>query len=108
MNGLSTGNYQVVAQAHIGSQFANLLVGSKGSIEQTEAVKLLNPLAIQHVGFGSAGHVLYMACIDHSNLKAVLFQYFVETDPVNTRRFQRDGFNPTSALTKPLIHEGLA
>ena len=25
MNGLSTGNYQVVAQAHIGSQFANLL-----------------------------------------------------------------------------------
>jgi hypothetical protein len=45
---------------------------TKGSIEQTEAVKLLNPLAIEHVGFGSARHVLYMACIDDPNFKAVL------------------------------------
>src|SRR5271165_5745814 len=79
MNSLSTGNYQVVTQAHKGSQLANLLIRTKRSIEQTEAVKLLNPLAIEHVGFGSAWHVLYMTCIDHPNFKAMLLQNFVKT-----------------------------
>jgi Transposase, Mutator family len=65
VNGLSTGNYQVVAQAHIGSELANLLIRAKRSIEQPEAVKLFNPLAIEHVGFGSPWQILYMPCINH-------------------------------------------
>jgi hypothetical protein len=85
MNSLSAPNYQVVAQAHIGSQFANLLIGTKGPIQKPEVVKLLNPLAIQHVSLGSAWHVLYMACINHPDFKAMLLQNFVKTDPVNTR-----------------------
>lgn len=39
MNGLSAADYQILAQAHISSQFANLLIRTKGSIEQTEAVQ---------------------------------------------------------------------
>src|SRR5271165_3521470 len=78
MNSLSTGNYQVVTQAHKGSQLANLLIRAKRSIEQAEAVKLLNPLAIEHVGFGSAWHMLDMACIDHSNFKASKNGFFSE------------------------------
>ena len=49
-----------------------MLIRAKGSIEQTEAVQLLNPLAIKHVGFGSAWHVLDMACIDDPYFKTVL------------------------------------
>ena len=54
------------------------------SVEQTEAVKLLNPLAVEDVCLGSARHVLDMASIDHPNFKAVLFQDFVKTYPVDT------------------------
>jgi hypothetical protein len=47
------------------SQSANLLLRTQRSVEQTEAVQFLNPLTIQHVGLGSAWHVLDMTCIDH-------------------------------------------
>ena len=48
-------------------------------------MELLNPLTIEHLGFGSAWHVLYMACIHHPNFRAILLQNFVKTNPVNTR-----------------------
>ena len=35
--------------------------------EQTEAVQLLNPLTIQHVGLSSTWHMFDMPCIDHRN-----------------------------------------
>jgi hypothetical protein len=42
-------------------------------------VELLNPLTIQHVGLGSARHILYVPSVDHSDFEAMLLQNLVKT-----------------------------
>jgi hypothetical protein len=44
-------------------------------------LELLNPMTIQHVGLGSARHILYMPSIDHSDFEAMLAPESTRLDP---------------------------
>jgi hypothetical protein len=96
MNRLGLADYQIVVQARISAQLANLVIGTKRTVEQTEAVQLLNPLTILHVGFGSTWHMFDMPCINHPDFKAILLQDFIKTEPVDPCGFERNGLDPAA------------
>ncbi len=78
-----------------GTQCADLLCWPKRSLQQAHRMQVLQPLAIGYVGF-SAGHVLYMMCIDQTHLEAALFQDLEKRYPEHSRGLHRHGFDPAT------------
>src|SRR5208283_2088588 len=62
-------------------------------------MKVLNPLAILHIGL-SAGHVLDVMSVDQPHIDLALLQDLEQWDPVHSGRFHRHGSN--LALLKPV------
>ena len=73
---------QVGVMPQVGAQGTHLAVGPKGTAQQAHAVPVLNPLAIEHIGF-TPGHILEMASDDQIDLEALSLQQFKDWDPVH-------------------------
>ena len=67
--------------------------------EQSKAVQLLQPLAIENVGF-SCLDVAHALGIDQPHVKAACLQKLIQRYPVHPRRFECDGVDTASA--KPI------
>ena len=52
---------QVVAMPEKRPELTNVIVGTKGTLEQPESMKFLDPLAIPVIGFGPAGNIFDMS-----------------------------------------------
>ncbi len=99
LNLLTTPRHQVGAMAQITSQTANILGRVKGSVEQPIAVQLLQPLAIQDVGF-APWHSLQMLGVDQDHLHASHDQLRIQGHPVNPGGLH--GHRRDLALPQPL------
>ena len=69
---------------------------AKRAAQQPVGQKLLQPLAIQHVGL-APGDILDVARVDQQHLEAARLQQFVQGDPVHARGFHRHDVD-TAAL----------
>ena len=93
--------HQIHPLAHIGAQRAHLLLGAKGPLQQSVAVQLLQPLAVEHVAL-SARHVLDMPCVDQPHLQSSALQDLKDRDPVNARGLH--GHRGHATLKQPIRH----
>ena len=78
------------ALAQVGTQDADLSLGTEGSLEQSEGMELLEPLAIEHVGLASR-NTLEVAGIDQPDGKAPLLEDLEQGDPVDAGGFHDHG-----------------
>jgi hypothetical protein len=62
-------------------------------------MKVLNPLAILHIGL-SARHILHMMSIHQFHFEAALFPNLKQRNPINTGGFHSNSPNP--ACLKPV------
>ncbi len=85
--------HERVAMAPERAHAAHLGRRTESRAQQTNGVEVLQPLAIHHVGL-AAGHVLHVAGVDQADLDLYLFKHLGQRDPINTRRFHRDGLDP--------------
>ena len=82
---------RLVGKQHVplprhGAQGADGVLRSESAREQPEAHQLLQPLAVQHVGF-AARDILDVPGIDQIDREAARFQEFEEGNPIDTGRF---------------------
>ena len=99
MHFLATGLAQVVTVAHETAQGADIIAGTKRTVEQSVAVQPLQPLASFAVGFPPR-HLAHLAGVDQKGLQTCCLQLLKPRDPVNRGGFQRHGLDP--ALQQPL------
>ena len=79
----------------VAAQHAHVGLGPKGASEQPVGMQALQPLAIEPIGFRSAGDALGLAGIDQEDLHAPGFQEFKEGNPVDPGGFHGDGGDAT-------------
>src|SRR5215472_5033888 len=68
--------------------------GTEAGPQQSYAVKLPQPLAVQNVALAPA-HVVDVAGVDQHYFETALLEDFVERDPVHPGRFHRHGLDST-------------
>ena len=66
-------------------------LGPKGASEQPVGMQALQPLAIESIGFRTAGSALGLTRINQEDLHATGFQEFEEGNPVDASGFHGDG-----------------
>src|SRR5215510_13292893 len=75
-------------------QDTDLILGTKGPMEQTIGVALLEPLAILHVRL-APGHLARVMGIDQLDIKPTLFEHCEQGHLVDPGRLQHDGLDLT-------------
>ena len=66
------------------AQHAHVGLGPKGASEKPVGMQALQPLAIEPIGFRSAGDTLGLAGIDQEHLQAPGFSQCKQGNPVDT------------------------
>ena len=84
----------------VAAQHHHLVLGPKRRRQQAVGVQPLNPLAIEHVGLGSARGVLRLPWIDQINLEAAPLEQLEQRNPVNAGRFHSHAGD--AALLQPV------
>jgi len=69
------------AVPQIGAQRRDLRCGSKASAQQSDAVELLDPLAVQNIAL-APGDILEVPGIHQNDLEAALLENLEDRDPV--------------------------
>jgi len=91
-----------LAVAQIAAEHADLVGGAKGGGEEPVGMQALQPLAIETIGFRSAGDTLGLAWIDQEHLHAPGLSQFKQGNPVDPGGFHGDGGDAT--VDEPVGH----
>ena len=81
--------------AQIGAQRHHVLTRTEAAAQQTELMKLLEPLGIVDVRL-AAWNLLHVSGVDQQHLQALGLQNLEHRDPVHARRLHRHGGDPDS------------
>ena len=85
--------------ANVCPKLSDVQVGAEAAAQQTESMQLLQPLAVDDVGFPTR-HVLDVTRIDDDDREAAFTENVEQRYPIDSRRFDRDGVD--CALDEPI------
>lgn len=91
---LAAGLHEAIAVAHQRAHSADRRRWAKRRVEQSNRVKILQPLAVQYVGL-TTGDVLGMAGVYQAYLQSAVLEDLIQRHPVDPSRFHRDCLDPT-------------
>src|SRR4030095_16732688 len=81
-----------IAKPQVAAHHADLALWPKRTSQQSEGVKLLQPLTVFDVGL-AARKIFGVAGVDQQNLKSVSLQNLKQWNPINTRGLHGDGLD---------------
>src|SRR5579862_362592 len=98
---LGTALRQALAMTPVGAQLYYIGRREEAAAQETKGMELAQPARVPDVALAS-GHVTGMAGIHERDLETGVLEHLVDWDPIDARRLQDDGTDPT--LLKPDGH----
>ena len=97
----------VVPKACIAAELADGIAGDEALAEKAVSVQLLEPLAIDHIGF-TAREMFHIGGTDETDINTCLFKEIMQSHPIHPGRLHCDGGDTMGAkiLNRLMIRDG--